>query len=143
MADNNPDPEQQPTASPAPPSREEIIKKKVSLGLTREQAEASTPFVSAPSAPDANVDYHAKIKAKVDAGLTPAEARQAVFNEATPEERRPIDIARRIAGGLSKEQATEAADLQVENDKAEAAKKKTADDAALELATRPDPKPKK
>jgi hypothetical protein len=55
------------------------------------------------------------------------------------------DAARRLrlAPSLGKEVATEAAERQLANDKAEAAKKKLADDAALELATRPDPKPKK
>jgi hypothetical protein len=142
MADNdNP----QPPAPPAPPSREDTIKKKVSLGLTRSQAEASTPFTTtAPlSEPDIQAAYQNKVRTKIDAGLTPDEARAAAYNEATPEERRPIDILRRMAGGLTKEQAITAADIQIENDKAEAAKKQAADDAALELATRPDPKSKK
>ena len=138
--------ENQQPAPAAPPTREDTIKKKVSLGLTRAQAEASTPFtIAAPGeqADKVRDDYRAKVQAKIDAGLSPAEARQACYNEASPEERRPIDIERRMAGGLSKEQAIQAADLQMESDKIELAKKVAAEEAALELATRPDSKTKK
>lgn len=109
--------------------REQEIQRKVAAGASREEAEASTPLVPAPSVPLTRDE------------LIAADQRRRLL----------------LAPGLGKEVALQCATAQIENDEREAQKladkaiadkkaadeKTLADEKALELATRPDTKPKK